>query len=168
MGPCRLSIHGHLRIPIGSAEMQEDTLSMSAVMLQAGPVPAFSHMVFARLFNVPGVRHLNRSARVKAGFAFPQGKVPVPQKLSLQRHMHAPPVFSCEGRGNALFRRSLCSCPDLLQASVSQFHHPSAVVIAALLDIILIHFQLRHRHGKEVIADPVKDVPLAEDDELVE
>ena len=59
-------------------------------------------------------------------------------------------------------------CVDFLQALMAQRHHAAAIIVAALLNVVLIDFQLGHGHGEEIIAYPVKDVAFAKDDQLME
>ncbi len=59
-------------------------------------------------------------------------------------------------------------CVDFLQALMAQRHHAAAIIVAALLNVVLIDFQLGHGHGEEIIAYPVKDVAFAKDVQLME
>ena len=44
----------------------------------------------------------------------------------------------------------------------------AAIIIAALLQIVIIHFKFRHGNCKEIISDMIKNVLIAESDELME
>lgn len=55
-----------------------------------------------------------------------------------------------------------------LQAFAAEHCHAPAVIFAALLNIVLIHFQFGHGYGKEIIFHPVENMLLAEGDQLME